>query len=839
MNARKLLTTVITLSIVTGQLSNVFADDFVPADVTTGTVTATAGLNSTGATIDLNASSNFTTNINTGTSTGAVTIGNSAAGAIGIASGSAFTIAGGATSTLSTTAGNLNLQPAGAGTGNVQVGTGAGTGTPDLLVLDNKNTAGDPAGSVGATYYNSNIGKFRCYEGAAWKDCDTTGGGGSTLQAAYNAGATITTAGAVPLAFTLTSGGFNVTGAGATAIGNNTGTVAVDSTSWDISAAGVASGLTGLTSSGTVNFTAGMSASGAAVNLNNNSNFATNVGTGTSTGAVSVGGGANTVAVNSSDWDISATGAMTGISGITNDAALTTTGGAVSLNASSNFAVNIGTGTTTSAVSIGGGANQVAINSSTWDISGAGAASGLTGLVSTGTVDFSGAGAFRTREVAGITNPGTACTTTGELIMDTNDNTLYVCTNAGTDAWSKVASGGDATTLDGIDSTQFLRSDTSDNFTSGTLTFDNGTTLTVNGVANLGDGGDAITVNTNTWDISGAGVASGFTGLTTGGIVSLGDNTGTVTINSSDWDISATGAMTGISGITNDAAFTTSGGAVSVNNNSNFATDINTGTSTGAVSIGGGSNTVTINSSTWDISGAGAASGFTTIDASGNITTSGGTFCIGTTCLNETTSATDSGAYVIGVFDEFDNSNSTTVQGVLNDLDAKIGSNAPNVEILTFYPEYPDTVVWRDGTTNAGTLTSNYDDANDEHFYRWTSNNATTQDIDLKFRFAIPADFASTGDFTYRFRTGTATEADNDVEMYFYNATDAMALCGSDTTNGTAGVWATGTITAATLNAGCAGLSAGDIIEIDVKLMDNSGGADYADVGYVSLAYNN
>jgi hypothetical protein len=388
MNARKLLTTVITLSIVTGQLSNVFADDFVPADVTTGTVTATAGLNSTGATIDLNASSNFTTNINTGTSTGAVTIGNSAAGAIGIASGSAFTIAGGATSTLSTTAGNLNLQPAGAGTGNVQVGTGAGTGTPDLLVLDNKNTAGDPAGSVGATYYNSNIGKFRCYEGAAWKDCDTTGGGGSTLQAAYNAGATITTAGAVPLAFTLTSGGFNVTGAGATAIGNNTGTVAVDSTSWDISAAGVASGLTGLTSSGTVNFTAGMSASGAAVNLNNNSNFATNVGTGTSTGAVSVGGGANTVAVNSSDWDISATGAMTGISGITNDAALTTTGGAVSLNASSNFAVNIGTGTTTSAVSIGGGANQVAINSSTWDISGAGAASGLTGLATSGTVSL-------------------------------------------------------------------------------------------------------------------------------------------------------------------------------------------------------------------------------------------------------------------------------------------------------------------------------------------------------------------------------------------------------------------------------------------------------------------
>ena len=36
------------------------------------------------------------------------------------------------------------------------------------------------------------------------------------------------------------------------------------------------------------------------------------------------------------------------------------------------------------------------------------------------------------------------------------------------------------------------------------------------------------------------------------------------------------------------------------------------------------------------------------------------------------TSATTSGAYLIGVFDEFDHSNSTTVQGVLNDLDAAI-----------------------------------------------------------------------------------------------------------------------------------------------------------------------
>lgn len=46
-----------------------------------------------------------------------------------------------------------------------------------LLVLDTKNTAGDPAGINGGMYYNSNLSKFRCYEADQWKDCISTGGG--------------------------------------------------------------------------------------------------------------------------------------------------------------------------------------------------------------------------------------------------------------------------------------------------------------------------------------------------------------------------------------------------------------------------------------------------------------------------------------------------------------------------------------------------------------------------------------------------------------------------------------------------------------------------------------
>jgi hypothetical protein len=55
--------------------------------------------------------------------------------------------------------------------GYVYIGNPVADATGALLVLDTKNTSGDPAGINGATYYNSNVGKFRCYENGAWKNC--------------------------------------------------------------------------------------------------------------------------------------------------------------------------------------------------------------------------------------------------------------------------------------------------------------------------------------------------------------------------------------------------------------------------------------------------------------------------------------------------------------------------------------------------------------------------------------------------------------------------------------------------------------------------------------------
>ena len=104
----------------------------------------------------------------------------------------------------------------------------------------------------------------------------------------------------------------------------------------------------------------------------------------------------------------------------------------------------------------------------------------------------------------GPTEGGDADTLGGQagnyyLDLDNETGTCTDClTTAEIDESTLTISLSDANTLDGIDSTQFLRSDTSDSFTSGTLTFNLGTTVDVNGSLQLPAAG-----------ISGAGAGSG------------------------------------------------------------------------------------------------------------------------------------------------------------------------------------------------------------------------------------------------------------------------------------------------------------------------------------------
>jgi len=72
----------------------------------------------------------------------------------------------------------------------VYIGNLTADGTGALLVLDTKNTAGDPTGVNGGMYYNSNTSKFRCYEANAWTDCI----GGRQQQVTFTANGTFTKA---------------------------------------------------------------------------------------------------------------------------------------------------------------------------------------------------------------------------------------------------------------------------------------------------------------------------------------------------------------------------------------------------------------------------------------------------------------------------------------------------------------------------------------------------------------------------------------------------------------------------------------------------------------------
>ena len=122
-----------------------------------GLLTGQAGLTITGAgsslsggIINLNASSNFATNINTGNSTGAVSIGNSLAGAISLQSASTVSITSGTTLSLTSTGSNsINITPGGGtNTGVVVKPTTNSTvafqiqnaaGTSNLFIADTTN----------------------------------------------------------------------------------------------------------------------------------------------------------------------------------------------------------------------------------------------------------------------------------------------------------------------------------------------------------------------------------------------------------------------------------------------------------------------------------------------------------------------------------------------------------------------------------------------------------------------------------------------------------------------------------------------------------------------------
>jgi hypothetical protein len=177
----------------------------------------------------------------------------------------------------------------------------------DVTITGGLEVTGGVTGTNVLTTGNQTVGGVKTFTSAV------TGTGGATIT-----GATVNLNASSNFATNINTGTTNA----ALTLGGGSGTVAVNSSDWDISTAGVMTGIGAVTTDGLATLALGATISGATTAINESSNFATNINTGTSNGALTLGGGSGTVAINSSDWDISTSGAMTGIGAITADGAI-------------------------------------------------------------------------------------------------------------------------------------------------------------------------------------------------------------------------------------------------------------------------------------------------------------------------------------------------------------------------------------------------------------------------------------------------------------------------------------------------------------------------------------
>lgn len=403
-------------------------------------------------------------------------------------------------------------------------------------------------------------------------------------------------------------------------LGDNTPAAALTVGSGDafqVNSTGAIAAATGITSSGTITFTS------------------------------LAGGGTQCLQTNNSGV-ISATGSACGSGG---------SGDSISINGSAatdaNFINTAASGTTASvtwALNTVTAPDEVSLTIGT-------ASATEAGIITTGTQTLAGAKTFTSNVTAAKADPS--------IILD-------VATASDTDFWLGVqddAEGDDddvfqigGGTTPGTN--PFLTINTLGNVGIGTaspsemlevngnIAFSSGTARTISIVSPTGDtyGSNLAISAQNGSDISGPAIETGGSLLLDGGEgvnfglngnvligtinpsnVGIGDATpaSLLTVGSGDlFQVNSSGAIAAAVGITS------AGGNVSLNNNSNFTTSISTGTSTGAISLGGGSNTVAVNSSSWDISTAGVASGLTGLTSSGTITLSslggGGTQCVQT-----------------------------------------------------------------------------------------------------------------------------------------------------------------------------------------------------------------
>lgn len=174
------------------------------------------------------------------------------------------------------------------------------------------------------------------------------------------------------------------------------------------------------------------------------------------------------------------------------------------------------------------------------------------------------------------------------------------------------------------------------------------------------------------------------------------------------------------------------------------------------------------------------------------------------------------------------------------------GSARPTKKI-TLAPEYAGAVFTGDGTSNSGTMTSDFcsgsslkslntgvcTSTTEEHnYYSWVSTSGTN-DYDIYIRYQLPSDFDGFATSTSIQMYGWATTAVSDlVELALFNA--AGAQCGSTTDVATSdGAW---TETALTGDETVCSVAAGETVTFRIRLTSSSA-SNYARAGELRLDY--
>ncbi|HSW98756.1 MAG TPA: hypothetical protein VLF71_02880 [Candidatus Saccharimonadales bacterium] len=348
----------------------------------------------------------------------------------------------------------------------------------------------------------------------------------------------------------------------------------------------------------------GLTVSGGQVSINDTSNFNTKINTGTSTGTVQIGNSSNggtltlqsstTIAIATTNFNVSTTGLVTLAGGLTPDVttaangsgsanAITLTPGSSGGASSNGAALNLNGGAATGTTSVTGGAVTIQ----------AGSATGGSGTRNGGSVNIdAGTGA----SAAGNINIGQSSVGStinlGSTTQSTGTQTLNVGNNNTSGSTTNVTIGAG---LGATAGTTTLQSKT-------TLQLTSGTTTSINTAASTTASTGAITIKSGDAS-SGTNLSAGTVTLDTG--THTGAGTGTLNLgnaNATSIQLGNTGSTTAITGTLN------------INDNANFNTKINTGTSTGTISIGNSA------SGTLALQG-GAATSLVVNNGAGNTTT--------------------------------------------------------------------------------------------------------------------------------------------------------------------------------------------------------------------------